>query len=352
MNQMDEILAVLLLVMLPAAFGWALLVLWRKVRAALSPVRWPQVVLGNVLLLACLLSLAFLGGEIYVRGCYDTTDSLGYTKVSERWVRRHWQINAATCRDNIQYYPTRAAGKRRVTLLGDSFTAGHGVKNVEDRFANRLRAAHPEWEVHALAQPGYETIDEINILKACLENHYQLDLVVLVYCLNDISDLVPEWNAAREQIYSDVDRAGWFKNSSYFYNLLYHRFKAARNPWMKDYFQFVRDTAAGPIWEQQQERLASLQKLVEANGGRLVVVTFPFLHAVGADYQFHNVHAALDRYWSEHRVPHLDLLSVYEKLPSAQITVNRYDAHPNEYAHRLAAEAMDQFLRPYLSPVK
>jgi hypothetical protein len=49
--------------------------------------------------------------------------------------------------------------------------------------------------------------------------------------------------------------------------------------------------------------------------------------------------------WRELGVPQLDLLSVYEGLPSSQVTVNRYDAHPNECANQLAAEAIDKWLR-------
>jgi hypothetical protein len=43
-------------------------------------------------------------------------------------------------------------------------------------------------------------------------------------------------------------------------------------------------------------------------------------------------------------VPHLDLLTIYRDLPPAQLTVNRHDPHPNEYANALAAKAIDKFL--------
>jgi hypothetical protein len=78
------------------------------------------------------------------------------------------------------------------------------------------------------------------------------------------------------------------------------------------------------------------------------VVTFPLLDALGPDYQYKFVHEELDRFWRELNVPHLDLLSVYKDLPPSKITVNRYDAHPNEYAHQLAAERIDEFLKKQL----
>lgn len=346
---MNELVVLLLLVILPGSLGWGLIFHWRRARAAAQPATWLALVIGNGLLLLFLVSIGLLGGELYVRFCYDATDSLGYTKISQRWVARHWQNNSASCRDNIQYYPAKAADKRRITFLGDSFTAGHGIKDVENRFANLLRREHPNWEIHALAQPGYDTQDEIDFLQSCLNHHYVLDVVVLVYCLNDVSDLVPNWAEARNHIYAEADRPGWLKDNSYFFNLLYHRYHAMRNPWMTHYFEFVRDTASGPIWEAQRKRLDSLRRLVTANHGRLLVVTFPFLHALGPGYPFQSVHNSLDAFWREQGIPHCELLSVFRELSPAKITVNRFDAHPNELAHALAADAISSFLEKQLA---
>jgi hypothetical protein len=61
--------------------------------------------------------------------------------------------------------------------------------------------------------------------------------------------------------------------------------------------------------------------------------------------RFKSVHEQLDRYWKENGVPHLDLLATFSNLPPAKLVVNPHDAHPNEYAHALAAEAIDEFLK-------
>ncbi|MGH7971433.1 MAG: hypothetical protein ACREIC_22160, partial [Limisphaerales bacterium] len=177
---------------LPGAFLALFLVLVSRGRRTPTPAGWPVLLAGNGLMLLFLLSLLLLAGEIYFRFIYDTTDSLGYTKVCEHWVQRHWHVNGAGCRDNVEYAPAIAPGKRMVTFIGDSFAAGHGIKNVEDRFENRLRAAHPDWEVHVLANVGLDTGAEQILLNRALAKGYQLDEVVLVYCLNDVGDLMPE----------------------------------------------------------------------------------------------------------------------------------------------------------------
>jgi hypothetical protein len=309
-----------------------------------------RLVAGNLLVLLFFGSIVFAAGEAYYRFLYDTTDSFSYSRTSQRWFRRYFRPNAAGFRDNVEYADRIRPGRRRITFLGDSFTVGHGIKNVENRFANRIRRAHPEWEVHALAELGYDTGDELRTLRTEINHGYQLDQVVLVYCLNDVVDILPEWGRILERIRSDQTvNAYWLRQRSYFVDTVYHRLKVWREPDMRNYFQVVRDAYRGPVWEQQQQRLRSLREAAEAAGGELRVVTFPFLHALGPNYEYQPVHDALNRLWREWEVPHLDLLTIYRSIPPGQLVVNSLDAHPNEYAHGLAAEAIGRFLEQAMS---
>jgi hypothetical protein len=122
-----------------------------------------------------------------------------------------------------------------------------------------------------------------------------------------------------------------------------------REPFMKDYFSFVRAGYEGPLWEKQKERLKAFHDLVQSHKGRLAVVTFPFLNAVGPQYEYRSAHEELNRYWQSLHVSHLDLLPLYEALPPKKITISPYDAHPNEYASLLAAGAIDTFLNTLLA---
>jgi len=325
------------------SLGLLLLFAWRVKRSRV-PTNWRRLVAGNTLVLLCLLTPLLLAGEIYFRFFYDTTDSLAYTKVSELWVQRHWRTNRAGCRDDVEYSPAIEPGKRRITFVGDSFTAGHGIKEVKDRFPNRLRRAHPDWEIHVLASVGLDTGRELTLMKRAFKKSYQVDQVVLVYCLNDIGDLLPPQADATAQVLAELDNANWLLRNSYMLNLWYHHFRASRDPYLGDYCSFVREAYRGSPWGQQQERLKAFRDLVHAHGGRLAVVTFPFLHALGPNYEFRAIHDKLDRFWLDLGVPQLDLLPVYKGMPSRQVTVNRYDAHPNERANKLAAEAIDKWL--------
>jgi hypothetical protein len=332
----------------PIACGLALATLYRRVRRKSSPATLSQILVGNLLLLLFLVSSALLVGEVYYRFFYDTTDSLMYTKVSRRWEQRYYRWNTATARDNQEYKLFVSNGKRRITFLGDSFTAGHGIKNVEDRFANRIRSQRPEWEVHVLARPGFDTWGEIEFLRTWVTNRYELDLVALVYCLNDNSDMIPERWEAIDRIQADVRNAGWLRQNSFFLDVVYHRLRLRNDPFMRGYFDLVQNAYRGPLWQQQQQRLVQLKQLVESNGGKLVVITFPFLHALGATYPYEFVHQQFRQFWSDQGVPHLDLLPTFRNLSPKDVTVNSFDAHPNERANELVTPLILEFLQTNL----
>src|ERR1051325_2602775 len=324
--------------------GWALRRFAQRRRKAKAPARWPQLLAGDALVLGFLLALTLLGGALYYRFLFDPSDSMWASKTSRRWLERYWSENPLRGRGDLKMSFHRTQGKRRISFIGDSFTAGHGIKREEDRFVNIIRRTHPEWEVHMLAQPGLDTSEEIETLQKGLQRGYELDQVVLVYCLNDISDLCPEKTEAVRFIQEDADHSGWLRRNSYFVNTLYYRWQANHDPRMKGYFDYILQAHRGPLWQEQQQLLKYFRDVVQSHGGRLLVVTFPFLHALGPRYQYRFIHEQLGRCWRDLNVPHLDLLSIYEDIPPRKLTVNRFDAHPNEHAHALAAAAIDAFL--------
>ncbi|HEX5220110.1 MAG TPA: SGNH/GDSL hydrolase family protein [Verrucomicrobiae bacterium] len=338
----DVMLGVMLY--LPIQTTFVAYVFFRHNRRCVTPAGWQRLLLGNCLVLLVPLTLTLAVGEIYFRFFYDTTDSIAYTKVSQRWIKRHYQYNKSKFRDNVEYSLTIAPGKRRVSFLGDSFTAGHGIKRVEDRFSNRIRHLHPDWEIHVLAVNGLNTGGELALVESHTSRGYVLDRVVLVYCLNDINDLLDDWNKALEAAAGKVSRRLPFYDDSYFLDTFYYRFTIARLPWIKDYFSYVREAYRGAKWHEQKQRLRALRDLIAERGGQLSVVTFPFMNALGADYKYQFIHDALGGFWREEQVPHLDLLPVFQDYAPAQLTVNAFDAHPNELANQLAAEAINRFL--------
>jgi hypothetical protein len=341
---MAENLVLALFFLLTAATAGLLFVFFKRVRnAGRTAARWPDLLAGNLLILLFLISLMLLGGECYYRFVCDTTDSFGLNKISERWLKRHYKFNNAGYRDNRDYNGKCRPGKKRVTFIGDSFTAGHGIKNVDDRFTNIIRAMRPEWEVHTLAENGLETGHELYSIQAQAKSGYDFNAVVLVYNLNDVADIVPEKQRLLEHIRLHVNPGPVFRYS-WLLNTLYFRFVTKYDTVVNNYYAFIKNGYEGELWEKQQRRLKQMGETVSACGGRMAAVTFPFVNMVGPGYPYLEIHRRLDGLWKSAGIPHLDLYATFSAWPSKKLVINPRDAHPNEFAHRLVARAVVQFL--------
>lgn len=345
-----ETVALLAFAAAPLAAGFGARAYLRRVRRATAGAapRRTQLVAGNLLVLLFLVCLAALGGECWLRYVHDSTDSYGLLRTTDRWMARHYAMNRQGVRDDVDYeLGLVPKGRRRLTFVGDSFTAGHGVAGVGDRFANRIRAARAAWEVHVFAVNGIDTGHELGIVEEELPAYgggrYRYDVVVLVYCLNDVADILPEYETLRARLGPRLERGVLARTS-----LLFDAFRfvsiVASEPELRGYYPSVASAYDGPTWDAQRARLRRIRAAVESRGGRLAVVTFPFLGELGPDYRFREAHRRLAEFWKGEGVPALDLLATFEGRPRDEIVVGRLDAHPNEAAHALAAEAMLPFL--------
>ncbi len=330
-------------VLLPIAIGFCSVQFFRSQRRCAEQPKWPALVFGNSLIFLFLASLSFLVLETYFRFVYDQTDAMAMTLVSGAWSARHFHLNSLGLRDNLEYTNALTPGRRRVTFVGDSFTAGFGVKDVENRFVNRIRRRHPDWEVHCAAKPGLDTSTEVELMhNLTVSNGYRLDQVVLVYAINDIGELMTGWVEGYKKMLADPFRKSWLCQNSYFVNLFYLRWLRRKNAYMQKYYDEVEAAYHGRLWEMEKIGLLAFSNLTRIRGGRLLVVTFPYMDT---GLRFKSVHDQLDHYWKERGIPHLDLLATFSNFPPAKLMVNPNDSHPNEFAHALAAQAIDEFLR-------
>jgi hypothetical protein len=347
---MGDLVVLVVAAATPIVAAAAVVVLARRAPAS-APARAGRLAAINLLVLTALVSVTFLVFEGYHRFIRDTTDAFSVTRGSERWFERHYRYNRLGVRDDVEYSFARRAGVRRITFLGDSFTAGHGVADPEKRFANLVRARHPSgWEVHVLAANGIDTGGEIERLRRMVADGYELDVVVLVYVLNDISDLDPRWQAVLERVYARQGSEPFLVRHSLFLNDLYYRILGRLDPDLRSYYRFVLEDYRSPLWERQEARLDGLVRFCRQRGALFVAVTFPFLQSLGPGYEYREVHAALDRFWASEGVPHVDLLPVFESHASRELVVSRRDPHPNAFAHRLAAEAIIPLLERLCPP--
>jgi len=312
------------------------------------------LLIGNLLLLLLLLSTAFAGIEAWYRWGYDTTSVWNRARISKRWFERHWHENANGYRDSIDYADAIAPGKRRITFLGDSNTAAHGVADVDDRFANLVRRTRPDWEVHAIARNGVNTLEQVEELRRLIADGYELDVLLLVYCYNDIDSHIPEFQTLYQRtVESPPALLAPLVRSSYAADFFYQRWWIANIAFEEDvsYPALRRAAYTGRAWGEMEYNLGLIAADARKQGARYGVVTFPWLQMMLANDPVPEMHAVLDRYWESQSIPHLDLQDVYESQPAGELVVNLRDTHPNERAHAMAAEAIIRFVEQKILPL-
>jgi len=345
------------LAMLPSA-----LVLLLKLRRRVRTRPKPLLVIHGLLSL-WLLCLLLTGGELYFALVYDETDSFNMTKVSQKWFRKHVepQQKAVTFsngqgiayRDD-QTFGQPAEGEHHICFVGDSFTFGHGIPRVQDRFSNRVRAGldrdHPgQYRVSNLARAGVDLHWVEVALQQLFQAEYRIDTVIYVICLNDIETFHPQHAEFYNKLGAHGPQAFLFRES-YLLNLLYFRLRQFTVPAVRDYYAFLDSYYQGPPWDRMQVKLDSVRELCRENGAELKIVVFPFLHNLGPDYSFRAAHRKITDYCQQRGIPVLDLEPVLTPHVGDGLRVNRFDAHPNERAHQLAAEALLRNLIPGGSP--
>lgn len=334
------------LVLWIAAGCWALkrlLVARRRARMLGARIRWINPAMFVWFFLAGLTLF-----EAYYALIYDQSDSFNMTNVSKRWFARHVQTNSEGWRDVRPLDKTSPPGVHRVWFTGDSFAWGHGVNNPADRFSDRVAAdlerQHPgKFSVNNVAEAGIN-IDQVeNLIRVHLENGYKFNTLVYAICLNDIEPYV----GPPGERYVDLGQPGppFFFRDTYFFNLLWFRLKLAMKPQIRNYYADLAE--AFQEGEPLHGFLHALDKLHEDCSGHQVdlrVAIFPFLHNLGPDYPFAAAHQKLVDHCQEQEIPVLDLVAALKPHLAEGLVVNRFDAHPNERAHQLAAEALERDL--------
>lgn len=331
----------------------ALLALRRRARGA---------VLANAGLslwvFALVVTLAELGTAFFA----DWSDAFNTTTISRRWFERHieTQKNETGLRDAHAFRPQLPRGRQRVAFFGDSFTIGHGIEAVSDRFsdrvARRLQDEFPNrFEVDNFGTPGFG-ISQIDArIRALVAAGVRLDYAVYVFTLNDIEDYHPGTQAIIRAIGREEPQS-FLLGRTYLVNWLYVRVLQARGAGTADYFgelerAYAVSTETG-AWQHLSRDLRALWRDLRKLGVEPIFVVFPFVHDLPGDYRFAAAHRKLSALAREAAVPVVDL----EPLLAAEarresLVVNRFDPHPNERAHELAARAIgDRLIEELRSP--
>jgi hypothetical protein len=239
-------------------------------------------------------------------------------------------------------------------VIGDSISEGAQVQPY-DTYGMRLEAmlnlnpdARPA-EVHIYALAGTSTKHQKRFLREALDHHP--DLVVLGICLNDAEDFAhkDQLKAWRAERLTRVPTGAWARvlSASSLLTWMYEKKEMIRTHQAQDeYFRKLFDPGYSGFRKFKRSVVYFKEKCDE-QGISLLAVIFPMIHADLREthYPFFGIHDTIRDVLAKYDIHTLDLLPVYINKSSERLmAVPQVDGHPNEIGHRMAAEAIFEYL--------
>lgn len=260
------------------------------------------------------------------------------------WHARYGQpLNSLGAAD-IEHDTTALNDRRKKTLLylGDSFTAGAGLKDFQHtRYSSLVKNAHcpdVQWNHVNLGLGGANQIQEKQMLDRF---PYPYDAVVLSYYINDIYPVAQALGKAKEIEVFDYQGYDFISHflidHSYFLNWAFWRFPhKVEADYLGELCRLYEDP---DVYPQHLKELRDLLDGIDF-GRPVIVLLFPMLKDIERQ---HGIFDGLEPVFVHHgcyvirvdRFP--DLLDEPERY-----IVNRNDLHPNEALHALVGDSITE----------
>lgn len=236
----------------------------------------------------------------------------------------------------------------RVLVLGDSFTWGDGV-HEEDAYPHRmqfrLNLYYPDrpHEVLNAGRNGLNTVDERELLDSLDLLASEPDLVLLGFTLNDpepsrrqLALELRKHTHRRELV--GVAELYLYKHSRLF-RLVYDRLENTRQRRAFDDYVASLFDVESEHWQACVEALTSFRDHLGGLGVPFLVAVLPAFDAPFGDYPYWRQHEQIMATLAELGIPAVDLRPLYDGVEVRRLAVTPFtDAHPNELAHRIAAD--------------
>lgn len=279
----------------------------------------------------------------------------------ERWSDRPYAFflpsDSYTLQDSKRH--PKQPGDFRIAVVGDSFTFGPHMQ-LTDTFPKRLEqmlntnAGVQRVEVLNRGHNGASTFVETELVRLALEE--SPDLLLLEITLNDAEPhpLTPEERAAVYQPKWLTWRIfSWWRSLGMLARRI-HNSQTVRN--YVDYHQrFFTEPEPHAAFASALKRIAAQAAQAKVP---VVAVVFPlFDFPINEQYPFTETHEIIRRDLEAAGIRAIDLTRAYRNVPPERLQViPGVDNHPNEIAHRIAAErilaalAKEQLVPPATLP--
>jgi hypothetical protein len=267
------------------------------------------------------------------------------TLASRLWFYKYWKpINSLGFRDNEPNNNNPV-----ILFAGDSFTIGHGLKSVDDRFSNivgnELHKKGKEYNAINIGKNGLDTREEYDVMKNFIYlTRIKPEKIVLQYYGNDIDNVAissgipfsgfpsPDMNKFLLHIIA----------GSYFFNYIYWSFP--RDYRVESYITFLTQAYKNDVvLSKQKDNLRLFIDYAHKNSIQLIVVVLPFFN----DIELSNSMYVNDivNFLEANNVSTINVSALASNIPLSERMININDAHASPKVNRMIAQEIIKKLK-------
>lgn len=292
----------------------------------------------NITLSFFSIAYSFLIIEIFFGLFFIKSDGFGFTLAARRWSQKYWHpINTESYRDYNHNWKSKI-----LFVLGDSFAAGYGIKNIEDRFSNILaNKLQDTWSVGVVAKCGWNTKDEIEALKS---HQKKPDRVIVSYFINDIEHAAEINEIILPNVISmPHDLIKPFVSNFFSLNWLYWR-KFPENSENLYWEYLMKAYNNQEVWKSHTQELNALINHCKNINADVTFLVWPHLIALE---ESGSITSKVVDYLREQGVQVIDLYNYLAGRNPKDLIVNSRDDHANVDLNKEVADIIYNTLSPW-----
>ena len=266
------------------------------------------------------------------------------------WGKKYWNpINYLGYRDE---QPNK--NENTVFFIGDSFTAGWGVKDIQDRFgetvATELYKKGKRINEINLGRYGADTRLEYHLFEKFIsKTGIKPDQVVLQFFVNDVDKFIPK----NKKCVSIPDSNPRWKNilieGSYlvnYINSLYpsnnSNLKTLKECEYTEQLKYVFNTDS--IWNKEEYQLNKFKNYSTKNKIPLTIIFFPFMEDLKMAKEL-NIENRITTYCKQNKIKLLNVTKLLDKVPREKRQVSITDSHASAEVHKIAGKKLASLIK-------
>lgn len=265
------------------------------------------------------------------------------------WNRCYWNpINKFNFRDEE---PKK--GEKTVFFVGDSFTAGWGVKKIEDRFgevaASELKKQGKTINEINLGRYGADTRLEYHIFETFInKTNIKPNHIVLQYFVNDMDKLIP--NNLKCDL-PPLNIPTWKKTmieGSYLANYISNIYPLQNNKFLPkecDYLEKLKLVySSDSIWKQEEKQLNKFRNFCLNNKINLTIVFFPFMEDLKLAKKL-GIEKRVSTFCRKYNINFLDASNLLSKISREKRQVSKVDSHASAEVHNIVGKKIATIIK-------